>query len=149
MINNIKFINAGGILSVTGDFGNWIFCRSFIPSKEGEVSGGYWDEKLQILSQQESHKYCPQQTLKRIEEFEKEQEEHNCLDQEMKDWIEQLRDNVDDKFEYEYIAYRNKPDSVDYECVPYGKSRHQWLNIIYDGFDEICIRYKVGLIEEK
>jgi len=51
--NNIKFINTNNILAVTGDFGNWIFCREFHPSKDGYVSDGYWHEKLNIASTQD------------------------------------------------------------------------------------------------
>lgn len=38
---NIKFTNIEGNLVVTGDFGNWIFCRNFIPSGDGYVSDGW------------------------------------------------------------------------------------------------------------
>ena len=50
----------------------------------------------------------------------------------------QLENNVDDEYEYTYLAYREKPYSIDYESVPFGKKRHFWLNAVYDGFDAIC-----------
>ncbi len=34
--NNIKFINTNGLLVVTGDFGNWVFCRDFHPNSNQE-----------------------------------------------------------------------------------------------------------------
>ena len=38
----VKFINIEGVLVVTGDYGNWIFCREFHPSSQGYVSDNYW-----------------------------------------------------------------------------------------------------------
>ena len=38
--NSVKFINTNDIMAVTGDFGNWIFCREFHPSATGGVSDG-------------------------------------------------------------------------------------------------------------
>jgi hypothetical protein len=32
------FINTNGIMAVTGDYGNWMFCREFHPSPDGGVS---------------------------------------------------------------------------------------------------------------
>ena len=141
-VNSIKFINAEGILAVTGDFGNWIFCREFHPSSNNNdgVSAGYWDEKLEISSQQKAKKYDAEETTKCINEFKESYldaygEEMN---EEVKDWIEQLENNVDDEYEYTYLAYREKPYSIDYESVPFGKKRHFWLDAVYDGFDAIC-----------
>ena len=37
---------------VTGDVGNWMFCREFHPSSKGHVSDYYWVEKLQMSSSQ-------------------------------------------------------------------------------------------------
>jgi len=33
--NYIQFINTDRVLTVTGDFGNWVFCRPFVPSPDG------------------------------------------------------------------------------------------------------------------
>ena len=49
-IYNVKFINGEGVLTVTGDFGNWVFCSPFVPSETGYVSEAYWLEKLRIAS---------------------------------------------------------------------------------------------------
>lgn len=137
--NLVKFINCGGVMSVTGDFGNWIFCREFHPSKDGLVSNGYWDEKLRIGSVQKSHKWSSEETLKEIYRYKEDYVDENT-DQEELDWLEDLENCVDDKYEYIYSAYRNNPSGVDAEYVPYGEKRHIWLDAVYDAFDEICKR---------
>jgi len=144
--DNIKYINCGGILAVTGDYGNWIFCREFHPSAEGGVSGGYWDEKLQICSEQTASKYCSDSTAEAITRwFEEENEDMN---EEVKEWIQDLLDNVEDELDYTNIAYRQTPNGIDYEYIPFIKERHTWLNTVYDGFDELCRRYKEKLTQE-
>jgi len=138
----LVFINTCGVMTVTGDLGNWVFCREFHPTanKEWSVSGGYWDEKLEISSKQKSHYYDPDKTRKQIEEFKASFEE--CYGREMneeeEDWIEQLEYNVDDEHEYVYVAYRCNPGDIDYESIPFGTKRHFWLDAVYDGFDALC-----------
>ena len=144
----LVFINTCGVMTVTGDFGNWVFCREFHPSANNEsgVSGGYWDEKLEISSVQKSDKYDAEETSKRIDEFKKTFEERygREMNEDEMDWVEQLENNVDDKHEYIYLAYREKPKDIDYESVPFGEKRHFWLDAVYDGFDAICDKLKIS-----
>src|SRR3989344_2189435 len=56
-MNSVTFINTNGIMAVTGDYGNWIFCREFHPNDKEGVSGGYWLEKLKIASSQEGQEF--------------------------------------------------------------------------------------------
>lgn len=143
-MNSIQYINCCGTMSVTGDFGNWIFCREFHPSSDGYVSAGYWDEKLQISSVQESHEFDSDETNEQIEEFRTNYiDENEIVSDEIMEWLEDLEDNVWDKVDYINVAYRQKPDDVEYESVPFGKVRHIWLNYIYDGFDEMCERIEL------
>ena len=37
-MDNIKYINTNGVMVVTGDYGNWMFCREFHPSADGLVN---------------------------------------------------------------------------------------------------------------
>lgn len=60
------------------------------------------------------------------------------LVEEEEDWIQELENSVYDEHEYVYVAYREKPSSIDYENVPFGKKRHFWFDVVYDGFDFIC-----------
>lgn len=139
----LVFINAYGVMTVTGDFGNWVFCREFRPH-DGNVSDGYWDEKLEIASVQKSDKYDAEETSKIIDEFKKtfERSYGREMNEDEIDWIEQLENNVDDEYEYTYLAYREKPKDIDYEDVPFGKKRHFWLDVIYDGFEAMCVALK-------
>jgi hypothetical protein len=138
----LTFINTCGVMTVTGDFGNWVFCREFHPSANNEsgVSGGYWDEKLEILSVQKASQYNAEETLKEIEQFKEDFSDNygREINEEEKEWIESLEQSVDDEFHYAHIAYRENPSSIEYENVPFGKKRHFWLDAVYDGFDALC-----------
>lgn len=143
--NSVRFINTCGILAVNGDFGNWIFCREFHPSADGYVSGGYWDEKLEISSQQESDKFDSETTIEKINEFKQSFNDAygREMNEEEKEWVDDLLRSAYDETEYIYTAYREKPSTIDYESVPFGKKRHFWLNVVYDAFDEMCERLKI------
>lgn len=136
--NNIKYINTNGIMAVTGDFGNWIFCREFHPSPKDGASEGYWIEKLCIASTQEPRKYDSEKTEARIKEMMKEED----LDEEEKEYLEECLRNVDDELDYAHHAYRNTPSNRDFEYPAFVKSTNIWLLYILDGFDEICRRLK-------
>ncbi len=144
----LVFINTCGVMTVTGDFGNWVFCREFHPSPDGAVSAGYWDGKLEIASEQKAKKYDAGETAKLINQFKNTFEESydEEMSEEVRDWVERLEGNVDDEFEYTYIAYRENPYEIDYESVSFGTKRHVWLDAVYDGFDEICkiLRHQSG-----
>ncbi len=140
----IKFINTNGILAVTGDLGNWIFCREFHPNSDNYVSDEYWDEKLRIASVQKPKEYDVDETIRKINEFETNFYDAYGRDmgEDEKDWVEQLKNSVEDKYEYIFTAYRETPNTIDYESIPFGEKRHFWLDGIYDGFDIICERLK-------
>jgi len=138
----LVFINTCGVMTVTGDFGNWVFCREFHPSGDNDsgVSSMYWDGKLQIHSVQESHRFDPERTLELIREF-KDSFVDNYgreMDEDEMEWLERLEYNVNDEPEYIYTAYREMPSNMEYEDVPFVKVRHPSLNAVYDGFDAIC-----------
>ncbi len=44
---NIIFTNANGVLTVTGDYGNWLFSTEFHPASFSKVDDNYWNEYLQ------------------------------------------------------------------------------------------------------
>ena len=146
--NYIQFINSGRILSVTGDFGNWVFCRKFIPSADGVVSDYYWLEKLHIGSEQKGEKYSPRETTKRIDWLISEGLEEWGIEEdtipEAKEWLKELRAETDDEVGYMFKAYRDydKPDCLDYESIPFEKEIHRWLLVIFDAFENICERLK-------
>jgi len=147
----IQFINTDRTLTVTGDYGNWVFCRPFVPSEDGYVSDGYWLEKLKILSEQDSAlSFDSEETTKEIQELiDKGLEDYGYEGEELskaKEWFKELLEEADDELEYTFKAYRDysKPDFIDYEQIPFQKKVNNWLLIIFDAFDEICKR-----LEEK
>ena len=138
--NNVKFINGEGVLTVTGDFGNWVFCRPFVPSEEGGVSVPYWLEKMRNYSTQEPCIYDANHTTSelndKIEELKEENSEQNS---EYIEYIERLLDYV--YFEHEYISEMIKaPNFVDSEDYIIGKVLHPQLQYVFDAFNECCNR---------
>lgn len=137
---NVVFINCQGVLTVTGDFGNWVFCREFHPSADGFVSDGYWVQKLRMASEQTSSQFDREETVKEIQEFRKDYEDD--IPEEIAEWLKTLEYYSDDEIEYTYHAYREKPGDIDYESVPFGKKSHIRLEIVFDAFDAICDKLK-------
>lgn len=140
-IDSIKFINTNGILAVTGDYSNWIFCREFHPTADGGVSEGYWKGKLKISSCQEPAKFDSVRTEEAIKEMLADSDRD--WNEKDKTYLNELLTKLDDELEYTYYAYREYPSNWDAECVPFVKSVDYHLLAIFDGFDEICRRMKV------
>ena len=138
--NSVKFINAGGIMAVTGDFGNWIFCREFHPSVQGYVSDDYWCEKLQIASRQNSYFFDTDKTRATLKEKLQEFEDNDELDFEIEEYIHTCINYADDEIEYTYYANWNIPSDFDRDFVVFEKSISNWLLTIFDAFEEICSR---------
>lgn len=144
----VKFINDDEGLSVFGDFGNWIFCRPFVPSPDGYVSDHYWGEKLRIASVQDPSRYDAEGTRKQIEALINGGLEEWGYDAEelekSKEWLSDLIDYADDELDYTYHAFRGwNPPGMDYEDIPFCKKGSIQLNIVFDAFEEICARMKV------
>jgi len=139
--NSIKYINTNGILAVTGDFGNWIFCREFHPSAEGHVSDGYWCEKLRSASTQTCSDFSPTETEEEIKRLLAEEED---LTEEEIEYLNDCLSAVDaGEFDYTIVAHRqNVGRFQDHENVPLCKELTTWLKCVFDGFDEICRRMK-------
>lgn len=145
VIFNIKFINTNDVMVVTGDVGNWMFCREFHPTKNGYVSDDYWLEKLTINSTQDGQEFCPDETENIIREgIEQDLEEYGYKDEKLEQIKEYYNDLLDyiglSEFEYTSYAYNNFPDFLCAEDVPFVKKIKQRLNIVYDAFNEICER---------
>lgn len=141
---NVKFINTNGVLVITGDFGNWIFCREFHPSIEGQVSDHYWCEKLEIGSVQESTSYDFEETLTRLRYgLRKGLRDHGYTDNllmQAKEFYKGLIFHVEDEIEYINYARENCPNFMDYGDWPHEKTILPRLKIVFDAFDEICKR---------
>lgn len=143
--NRVKFINTSGVLAVTGDYGNWIFCREFHPSKDGYSCDSYWGEKLQIAGNQKSTEFCPDLTEEYIkEEINGGLSETGYEGKELSQMIEYYKSCLnyleEGEFWYQSFAYSNYPSFADYECIPECKKTPYWLEVVYDAFNEICDR---------
>jgi len=152
MRGRINFINTNDVMVVTGDYGNWMFCREFHPSAEGGVSDGYWHEKLQTKSTQDGLEFDSERTFEEIKEglnggLEEYGYEGKKLE-EVKEYYSDLLVYVDEPQSiYEAYAYSNFPYFLCGEDVPNVKKTKQWLRIVFDGFDEICRRMKEEYVE--
>ena len=144
IVNSVKFINTNDIMAVTGDFGNWIFCREFHPSATGGVSDGYWREKLGISSCQDPLEFVSDIAKAEIKEML--EDEDRTFTEEEREWLGELSDAADEG-EYEYIATAmHRPSSFEAECIPKGKRVTFWLLVVFDAFEEICKRIKEGAV---
>ncbi len=147
-MNRIIFINTNGILAVTGDFGNWIFCREFHTSSDGYVSDYYWCEKLSISSVQEYSDYSPKDTEERLREKLKEyiedqkEKDENFKKDDITKYYTECIENVDNELDYTHFAYREYPHGFDLEDAVFCKEIKYRLKIIFDAFDEMCRRLK-------
>lgn len=153
----VNFINTMDRLLVTGDFGNWVFCRSFIPSAEGYVSPNYWAEKGFIQSSQELEEFDSEATEKELKEYldeyiyenynmETDEYLENYDDEdETIDYIKGCIERVEDgEFDYKRYAYREEPSTWDCEDVIYCTKYKIWLLIVFDAFNEICRRIEAN-----
>lgn len=136
--DSIKFINTNGILAVTGDYGNWIFCREFHPDAKNSVSEGYWREKLHISSCQKPRDYDEEKTRKRIFEMLQDDDLH----QTDREFLTELLNHTENEIEYQYQAFLHLKTNFDSESIPYEKKTKYWLLAVFDGFDEVCARMK-------
>lgn len=142
IIYSIKFICTSGITAVTGDLGNWIFCREFHPGKDEYVSDEYWAEKLNIGSVQKSHIFDPETTLEVLEQY---IDENTGLENDLCEFLEVgkqlLINNGGDDTEYKEFMYNNLPNGYDFEDIPYEEKVQPRLNYVFDAFEEICSRF--------
>lgn len=149
LTDSLKFINVGGVMSVTGDYGNWIFCREFIPSASSmRVSNGYMAEKLSISSCQEFKDFDHAATIAELKvklqdykedcAFEEKEE-----DDDMIEYYETCIDKASEhKLDYTAYAYREMPKGIDYEDVVFIEDYKYWLKMVFDAFEEICLKLK-------
>lgn len=138
---SVNFINTNGILAVTGDYGNWIFCREFHPEEDSHVSDSYWIQKLKISSSQNPYIFDSAIAIEGIKNFEESFLKEHEMSQEVEMWINDLKKSVYDEIEFLYILYKQRPIEI-YDCEIVLKYKHlnSWLLYIFDAFDEICER---------
>ena len=139
----ITFINCCGVMAVTGDCGNWIFCREFHPSKDNFVSDEYWLEKLRISSTQNPTDYDEENTRKKIEGMIDDNDNDDLNAEDISYLKELLMYTGEGEMRYLVYAHDNLPNGRDHEFVPYCKRLNPMLAVVFDAFDEICNRMKL------
>jgi len=146
IMQSVKFINTHGILAVTGDYGNWIFCRSFVPSAESDfVSDGYWKEKIRTVSTQSTKEWDAEKMREalneKIEELEDIYGDQQDKIDKAREYYSECLEYVDD--EHEYIEFaRYHPVFMDYEDLVLVYATPFWLLAIFDAYDEIVRRLR-------
>ena len=136
--DNIKYINSGGILAVTGDYGNWIFCREFHPDVNDKVSDHYWCEKLKIASCQEPYEFDSESTIKELKKALKEYKSENgkAASSDVIEYYQECMEKANyDEFDYTAFAYREYPSNFGHEDMIMRKDIKYWLKAVFDGFD--------------
>lgn len=145
---HISFVNTQGVLLVTGDFGNHVFCREFHPTADGYVSDEYWCEKYRIATEEKTHEYDDQTTEKLLlSGIRFELEEYGYEGDDLKVMKEYYRDLLEHVYadEWEYIGYAYNeymPGVITAEDVPFCQKIKYRLLIVFDAFEEICKRMK-------
>lgn len=145
MMYKVEFIVGNNLTVVTGDYGNWVFCREFHP-KTGEISSyNYLDEKLEINSVQKSTEFSTEETIKQLKHF-VDNFTNNYgreMNEEEREWVDLLDSSVFDEIEYTNTAFREKPNSIDYDEVPFGTRRLRRLEIVYNALDVMCEKISI------
>lgn len=148
---HIVFINDQSGLTVRGDFGNWVFNRNFMPNGGNKVgvSDDYWTEKLITASEQKFDRLDFEQIEKDFkEDFKEWVFDYNRAPHQLKviqEWKGEVLNAISDADELEYLYKMHRlPNPLDWghEEVPMAKKTPIWLNIVFDGFEEICRRMK-------
>lgn len=147
----IKFINIDGVLVVKGDYGNWIFCREFIPSavQGAIVSDSYWIEKLETLSTQKGREFDTEGTIEvlsngigiGLENDGYEGEQLKSLKEYYKVW-QSFAEDSNSIDEYIRMASSDMPDFIDIRDIPYHTRTKNWLEVVFDAYEEINLRLK-------
>lgn len=145
----VEFLNIDDKLIVSGDYGKWMFCREFHPSKDGYVSDHYWVEKLNMDSTQNGYEFDSEATeeliKERLAELEEELENGDIDEDTYDEYKEYYEDYClyyidENKHTYLTNAHNHIPSKMDHEDVPYVTDILPRLKIIFDAFEEICRR---------
>jgi hypothetical protein len=154
IIYSIKLILVSGKTLITGDLGNWVFCREFEPSDSDErVSDGYWCEKLKTNSIQSYDSFSENKTKEAIEERIKDVESYHGIHnkEEAVEYYRECARAIDigcSEDVYLSQCYDHAPPFVDYDDIIIERETHIQLLIIFDAFEEMCRRIKSGNYKE-
>jgi hypothetical protein len=137
-IHSVVFINTQGILAITGDYGNWIFCREFHPGPKEYVSDHYWIQKLKIASTQDPYTFDSKTAQDEIKELlgipmaDLTPEEKKKLDElgvHSKEDIERVLQTMEDSDDKDLLT-----DLLS-ECNKYSPEEREWLQELSNAAD--------------
>lgn len=156
-VYKVQFLNNDNTLTVSGDLGNWVFCRPFIPHANGGVSDRYWIEKLKINSIQKFEELDLDGIAEDIREMlDGGLEEYGYDDVKLsilEEWLKCLLNHIDSGNDYVYIYHAyfsyDVPRFIDHDFLPHYKKENIQLNGVFDAFDEMCRRIKEGNLPEE
>ena len=148
-MGSIRFTNAFGVMTVTGDYGNWVFCREFFPNAiDVGVCESYWLEKLRTYSEQDPYEFDEEETRKEIE----------CWLDGTHEYFDEDRPLTNDEsvylsmcllaldqgeLQYIHVAhFENVGRFKDHDRVPLVKKPKYALQVIFDAWDCMVERLK-------
>lgn len=164
-MNQVTFINAEGVCAVTGDYGNWIFCRTFNPETNCYMEPSYMAEKARIASNQSTHQFDYKGTIQEIKdkiteilieggaltveddnhlpeytEPRAEQFEHLCnADIEHIKWLVDCIEYAEHNNEQEYIqqASDSIPNHLCTDSIIVCREIQYWFRVVNEAWNEI------------
>lgn len=142
-MGGLFFINTQGILTVGGNFNNWVFDCEFHPHIGfGEVSDHYWDEKLEKSSKQEAMVFDHEETEKFLDGYAEYYLEmyDDELSDEQNEFIDELKNRVENEYDFIDFSNNKRPDSFDFEMEFHKMKRHHYLDVVYDAFEVLCLK---------
>jgi hypothetical protein len=146
VVASISFVNTQGVCLVTGDFGNFVFCREYHPNVGGYVSDHYWCEKYRIATEHQTHEWDYEATRQALQSgIDGELEEYGYIENQLTEMQSYYRTLLQctDLSEQEYLNYAYQkyiPNFITSEDVPFcEKIKYRFL-IVFDAFEEICNR---------
>lgn len=145
-MQQVNFVNILGRLLVTGDYGDWVFDRTFYPQPGATVSDSYWLEKLKISMRHTKFELDWEAIEEALEGFIMKLEGEGVdITEEIEEWVDGMKRATADRFEPEFLmaAYGNIPGNMDADDVPCYREVPVWLDIVFEAFEEICRRMEV------
>jgi hypothetical protein len=145
---SIKFINIDGKLLVTGDYGNYVFDRCFVPDADNEgVSVPYWLGKLRQNSCQKpcqdiDFEMTNEILAERIADLHVEAIGRGLTDEEQQEvdyYIDMINYGESNVYMYVAEAINSKPDHLDSEALGFISYKlNPQIQVVFDAFNHIC-----------
>ncbi|UDQ96838.1 hypothetical protein AAEX28_07205 [Lentisphaerota bacterium WC36G] len=135
----VKITNFDGNCTITGDLGNYIACREFIPTANNIISDYYFCEKLTTYSTQKVFEFDANSQIIELAKWEKELLEDITNEDEIEEIKEQFTPLFDackngSQQELEVELYNS---DLEFDEFQPEQKIETWLLMIFDAFEEI------------